>query len=172
MCCAYPFGHDGKPEVGGEKAHVVYARIRQRKWKEPELFERCCRPLLRDLIAGMLTVDVSARLSVSEILAHSWMQQGTRYEPTGVIPLADSNSELNLHWCVTTPSSATTGLKVLARPPMNSSLVEHDDDIVNDDGDVGGGVGGMEAGEHLMCGALGLMDDMDGSDSDSCAESM
>jgi hypothetical protein len=43
-------------------------------------------------------VDVVERLSVERILAHSWMQAGPRYEPAGVIPLTESQSELSLHW--------------------------------------------------------------------------
>ena len=52
VCCSYPFGHDGKAELGGERAHVVYSRIRSRAFKEPGQLEKCCSPALQDLIKG------------------------------------------------------------------------------------------------------------------------
>jgi len=121
VCCSYPFGHDGRPELGGESAHVVYERIRARKFKDPDELGRCCTPALQDLIRGMLTVDTEGRLDIDAVAAHPWMGVGPRYEPQGVIPLADSRTELQLHW-----------------PPIRSSIVGDEDgrdDMEGDDDD-------------------------------------
>ena len=121
VCCSYPFGHDGRPELGGESAHVVYERIRARKFKDPDELGRCCTPALQDLIRGMLTVDTEGRLDIDAVVAHPWMGVGPRYEPQGVIPLADSRTELQLHW-----------------PPIRSSIVGDEDgrdDMEGDDDD-------------------------------------
>ena len=74
VCCSYPFGHDGKAELGGERAHVVYSRIRARVFKEHGQLEKCCSPALQDVIKGMLTVDVRQRFGILQIKEHPWMR--------------------------------------------------------------------------------------------------
>ena len=126
VCCSYPFGHDGRPELGGESAHVVYERIRNRSFKDgPEELARYCSPALQDLIIGMLTVDVDRRLDIDAIAAHPWMQVGPQYEPQDVVPLADSSTELQVHW----PAHSSRG-----------GLIGH--------GDSGGGTSGHGGGGH------------------------
>ena len=108
VCCAYPFGHDGRPELAGEAAHVVYARIRSRTFKQPAELGRCSAEL-QHLIKGMLTVDCAARLPVEQILSHPWMaglhRDGVAGGSDGAVPVAVEKPELQLHW-----------------PPMRSSL--------------------------------------------------
>ena len=147
VCCSYPFGHDGRPELGGESAHVVYQRIRSRTFKEGrEELARCASPALQELIEGMLTVDAGSRLDIDAILAHPWLQVGPRYEPLDVVPLADSSTELQVHW----PTSSRGG------------------------GLIGLGQGGGGGGSGSSGGGLADMMDDDHSDaeSDACSDLM
>ena len=71
VACSYPFGYDGPKELGGEPTHKVCSRIREGRFKAPppSLSEAC-----KSLIAGMLTVDPQARLSVRQVLEHPWLR--------------------------------------------------------------------------------------------------
>ena len=70
VSCSYPFGYDGPKELGGEPTHKVCARIREGRFNPPpsSLSEAC-----QSLIAGMLTVDPTTRLSVRQVLEHPWL---------------------------------------------------------------------------------------------------
>ena len=151
VCCAYPFGHDGRPDMGGERADVVYARIRQRKFKDPEEFERRTGCSLRDLISGMLTVEVGARLSVASITSHPWMQAGPPYEPDGVVPRADAPAAIVAgEGGGGSVGGALRSGGALHWPPMQSSL-----DGIHDEG------------EEYEASSLGSSIDMGGSLGDS-----
>ena len=71
VSCSYPFGYDGPKELGGEPTHKVCTRIREGRFTPPppSLSEAC-----QGLIAGMLTVDPKARLSVRQVLDHPWLR--------------------------------------------------------------------------------------------------
>eukprot|EP01048_Picozoa_sp_COSAG05_P017111 COSAG05_NODE_2290_length_3269_cov_2.473186_2_plen_443_part_00 len=168
VCCAYPFGHDGRPDMGGESAHVVYARIRQRKFKEPGELERCSGSL-RDLISGMLTVEVSARLSLAEIVAHPWMQAGPSYEPDGVVPLAESpRSPASAPTAVSGHGGGTGGSALrnggtLHWPPMHASLDgeadEYEASSLGSSIDMVGSLGDSYTGGGLLRDDLDILDE-------------
>ena len=141
VCCAYPFGHDGKPELAGESARVVYSRIRSRTFKDPAELSSCCSSDLQDLIKGMLTVDCSSRLSIEGMLRHNWMKA----LPTGPVDLGGRRPppELKFDW-----------------PPLKSSLADTASDAGSYDGDGDGDGSDMEEDGNDACSVTSSCDGM------------
>lgn len=113
-------------QTHGESAEKVMHKIRAGQFNLDGAEWQQVSESARDLVRGLLTVDPSKRLNMSELLRHPWLERGPQVAPTplrtpGVLSSrgVDINAECNfIHAAFTTVQRQGLSLKDVSSAPL------------------------------------------------------